>query len=330
MVTQQQIAKKAGVSISMVSRVLSGWADNGGVSKANVAKIRKLAKKYAYRPNIAGRALRTRKSHTVGILFSARSILYRELVPELQSCLFRRGYSAVCGFWNTVDDADNVISAVASGLVDGLIASHPPAEMKRLVSGLPVVHFMYQDPDGDAVYVDKKDVLNKVVHHLTSLGHRRLFFIDCGVHEGKDFIGEFREAGLVAGAAEWANAASPDGLHTVCRDSLRQILDVPAAERPTAFVCADDATAVLVVTALQNMGYKVPGDISVVGSEVLDIGKIVMPAITTCGPGKTKIAEALVDAMMNRLNAPDTPPQDVPLLSEVIARDSTGPAPVIR
>ncbi len=329
MVTQEQIAKEVGVSISMVSRVLSGWADNGGVSRQNIVKIRKLAKKLGYRPNLAGRALRTRKSHTIGILFSARSILYRELVPELQSCLFRRGYSAVCGFWNTNDDADDVISAVSAGLVDGLIASHPPSETKRLAPGLPVVHFMYQDETVDAVYVDKKDVLSKVVRHLTGLGHRRLFFVDCGIHEGKDSLGEFREAGLVSGRAEWGCASSPDSRRIIFLESLKQTLDVPADKRPTAFVCADDATAVLVVTALQTLGFKVPGDISVVGSEVLDIGKIVMPTITTCGPGKAKIANALVDTMMARLASPDAPPFDVPLFSEVFARDSSGPAPLL-
>ena len=209
--------------------------------------------------------------------------------------------------------------------MDGLIAGHPPAEMKRLARGLPVVHFMYQDADADSVWVDKADILRKVVDHLTGLGHRRLFFIGSGAHEGKDCLGEFRSAGLVAGAVEWPSFH--DWCHVAFLNALQQVLDVPEDKRPTAFVCGDDTTAVMVVTALQTLGFKVPGDISVVGSEVLDIGRIVMPAITTCGPGRVKIADALVNAMLSRLEAPETPPMHVKLLSEVIARDSTGPAP---
>ena len=325
MVNQALIAKKAGVSISMVSRVLSGWADSGGVAKANAEKIRRIASQLGYRPNLAGRMLRTNKSKTVGLLFSSQSHLYRELVPDLQKRLFAHGYSAVCGFWNTADDADAVIGALSSGWVDGVIAGHPPAEMQRLGVQAPTIHFIYDARDRDCVIVDKADALRKVIGYLTSLGHNRMLFLGSGMQEGGDMLGEYRAAGLVAGVYDWKSRFFLPAIRSELVETLRTALSRPDGDRPTALVCGDDAMAVLCVTILQNMGKRVPGDLSVVGAENLDIGQIAMPAITTCGPHREKIADALVNTLLARLDKPESPPRRIILPSEVIVRESTGP-----
>ncbi len=327
MVNQALIAKKAGVSISMVSRVLSGWADSGGVAKENAERIRRIASQLGYRPNLAGRMLRTNKSKTVGLLFSSQSHLYRELVPELQKRLFAHGYSAVCGFWNTVDDADAVIGAISGGWVDGVIACHPPTEMRRLGVRAPTVHFMYDEEGCDGVVVDKAVILRKVIGHLTSLGHGRMLFIGTGSHEGCDMLGEYRAAGLVAGVHDMGSRPFLPDIRTELVEILPAALSRPDGERPTAIVCGDDAMAVLCVTILQNMGLRVPRDVSVVGSENLDIGQITMPAITTCGSSHGIIADALVDTLLARLAEPKSLARHVIVPSEIIVRESTGPAP---
>lgn len=327
MVNQAQIAKKAGVSISMVSRVLSGWADDGGVSKANAEKIRQIAARLGYRPNLAARMLRTSKSKVVGLLFSTQSHLYRELVPELQERLFARGYSAICGFWNNVDDADSVIGAMSGGWVDGIITAHPPAEMKRLGIRVPTVHFLYAEEGCDSVTFEKADVLRKAVGHLTSLGHGRMLFLGVGAEMERDVLGEYRAAGLVYGAHNWRNSFCLSEYRADLADILHQALARPDGDHPTALVCGSDALAVLCVTILQRMGWRVPDDISVIGSENLDIGTITMPAITTCAPRRGSIADALVATILARLDAPDSPPRRVILPTEVIGRESTGPAP---
>ena len=327
MVNQALIAKKAGVSIPMVSRVLSGWADSGGVAKANAERIRRIASQLGYRPNLAGRMLRTNKSKTVGLLFSSQSHLYRELVPELQKRLFEHGYSAVCGFWNTADDADAVIGAMSGGWVDGVIAGHPPAEMRRLGLRAPTIHFMYDEEGCDGVIVDKADILRIVIGHLTALGHARMLFVGSGKHEGGDMLGEYRAAGLVVGVHDWKSRFFLPDIRAELVEILRGALSRPDGDRPTAIVCGDDAMAVLCVTILQNMGLRVPRDVSVVGAENLDIGQIAMPSITTCGPSRDKIADALVDTLLARLAEPDSPARHVIVPSEIIVRESTGAAP---
>ena len=98
-VSQRDIAREAGLCIATVSRVLTGKADaTDCVSPKTRQKVREVAERLGYRLNVAGRMLRLGKSNAVGLLFSASSALYMELVPRLQRQLFLRGDVALCGF----------------------------------------------------------------------------------------------------------------------------------------------------------------------------------------------------------------------------------------
>ena len=118
-ISQMEIARRLGISIATVSRVLSGKADTVRcVAPGTVKRVRDTAARLGYRMNFAGRMLRTRRANAVGLLFSSMSPSYLELVTELQRQLFARGYAALCGFWATEEDA-------------GPAADLPPAHAHR-------------------------------------------------------------------------------------------------------------------------------------------------------------------------------------------------------
>ena len=325
-VSQRDIAKEAGLCIATVSRVLTGKADaTGCVSPGTCRKVREAAARLGYRLNIAGRMLRLGRSDAVGLLFSAASNLYMELVPRLQRQVFMRGRVALCGFWNQDCDAASTIAAVAAREVDGIITCHWPEAMRELAPGVPTVHFLGEDPAAACVNIGS--MLEMQVRHLAELGHRRIvLFGPWGAHE-----------------PHVANLASSFGLHTVfvrqdfdadngpSRGGLTQALDLlgrPGSEnRPTALVCHTDVGAALSIAALVQRGFRVPEDISVGSAEGLSFGQRFFPPITAVGPDLDVLAKTLVETLFRRLENPALPPQRIQVPLSLFRGESTGKAP---
>ncbi len=328
MANQTEIAKRAGVSIASVSRVLSGTKGPARVSAAKAEEIRAIAAEVGYQVNMAGRMLRTRKSRTIGLLFNSASLQYRELVPELQWRFYQRGYSAVCGFWKNFEDAPAAIAAICAGCVDGIITCHSPDVVRKIATNRPVVYFMSIEHGIDTVIVDKDAIMRKVTDHLMDLGHRRILYISSLSRVSKKTLADYAARGLrIEDRACKLPLMTVPGVHAGVPEMLAEIFSKPLAKRPTAIVCPNDVIAAISISTLHGMGIETPRDVSVVGSEVLDVGRFSTPTITTCGPGQERIADALVESMFARLDNPTAPRSRVFVEPELFVRDSTGPAP---
>ncbi len=325
-VSQRDIAKEAGLCIATVSRVLTGKAEaTGCVSPKTIRKVREAAERLGYRLNIAGRMLRLGRSDAVGLLFSAASALYMELVPRLQRQIFLRGRVALCGFWNQDSDAASTISAVAAREVDGIITCHWPEEMRELAPGVPTVHFLGNDPKADCV--DIGSMLEILTRHLIELGHREIVFF------GPWTESEPHVASLAASSGLRALFVRQDfdTQHTPSRgglvDALKLFGTPESLSRPTALVCHTDVTAALAIAALAQRGFHVPEDVSVGSAEGLSFGLSFYPPITAAGPDLDVLAETLVETLFKRLENPKLPPQRVMVPLTLFQRGSTGPVP---
>lgn len=323
-VSQRDIAKDTGLCIATVSRVLTGKADaTGCVSPETCRKVRESAARLGYRLNIAGRMLRLGRSDAVGLLFSAASNLYMELVPRLQRQIFLRGRAAICGFWNQEGDAASTISAVAARDVDGIITCHWPDAMRELAPGVPTVHFLGNDPKADCV--DIGSMLEMQTGHLVGLGHRRIVFFGPWTDDSPDFR-RIRALGVRASVVrqDYGSRGGPT------RGGLVNALDLLGAPgdpgRPTALVCHTDEDAGLSIAALAQRGFRVPDDVSVGSAEGLSFGARFFPPITAAGPDLDNLAETLVETLFRRLENPALPPQRVMAPLTLFQRGSTGPA----
>ena len=324
-VSQRDIAKDTGLCIATVSRVLTGKADaTGCVSPGTCRTVRESAARLGYRLNIAGRMLRLGRSDAVGLLFSAASNLYMELVPRLQRQIFLRGRAAICGFWNQEGDAASTISAVAARDVDGIITCHWPAAMRELAPGIPTVHFLGNDPEADCV--DIGSMLELQVRHLVGLGHRHIVLFG----PWSDDEPHVAELAAASGLRVVFVRQDYGTWQTSARGGLVDALDLlgrpGTPDRPTALVCHTDEAAGLSIAALAQRGFRVPDDVSVGSAEGLSFGARFFPPITAAGPDLDNLAETLVETLFRRLENPALPPQRVMAPLTLFQRGSTGPA----
>ena len=181
MVTAQEVADRAGVSLTTVSRV---FRPNGIASSKTRELVRRVADELGYRPNIAARALASRRSHLLGLLVSnfddpENLELFRFVSAEAQ----KRGYHAI--LLNIAQESSQIgsVDQALQHQVDGLLvsASHLPEELARRCAeqGKPIVIVGRKSrrPGYSSVYCDNADGARQVAEYLHELGCVRPAFI---------------------------------------------------------------------------------------------------------------------------------------------------------
>ena len=320
-VSQRDIAREAGLCIATVSRVLTGKADRlGGVTPETCRKVREAAARLGYRLNVAGRMLRLGKSNAVGLLFSAESALYMELLGHLQRELFRRGFVAIAGLWHNNDDVGQTISAVAAHGVDGLIVCHDPEPVRRLAGDIPVVHFITGDALTDSVTVGAMHAT--LLRHLAECGHRRIVLFGPYGEDDVPAMEVAREFGLSLTFAHCCAGRCAPPMRTRLIGALDLFGSPGRSAGPTALLCPTDDSAALAIAALTRRGIRVPEDVSVGSAESLAFGADFFPPITGTVIDLPLLARTLVDTLFSRMENPSAPPVHIEMPLTVARRES--------
>lgn len=293
MITLKDVAAAAGVSSSAVSLVLSG-RHRGRVNSDTAARIRRVADDMGYIPNQLARGLKTRRTHTIGVVADrvATVPFAGRMLEGLQSAAAASGYVAM--IIDTASDPDLVPHATRSLLqrdIDGLVIA---CEYPRIVdvpvapSELPIVTLdgYASSPEvADAVVPDEHGGAFAATTHLLDRGHRRiaLFTLDPDA-----FIAvRLRREGYV-GALEARGVpfeprlvvTSPDTATVAAYPAALALLSGP--ERPTAVFCFSDQMAFAIYQAAEGLGLKIPEDLSVVGfDDQRYIADALRPGLTT-------------------------------------------------
>jgi LacI family transcriptional regulator len=324
------VARRARVSVSTVSRVLS----NTGRMKASTrARVLRIAKELHYRPDVHAQALAGRKSHTLGLIVSnLQNPFFVDIFQVMESDAKRRGYEVVVA--NTDYRPKQLASCVQwmlgrrlAGLAV-IVSEKEPSVVEELTrSSIPVVFYDVGAPGLNVTNIrtDYFRGTQRVVEYLHSLGHRRLAFV--GHHERlkplydrkKSFL---KAVGRLSGEITSATAAggdSPDG----GRQAMRSLLE--SGFRPTAVVCVNDFMALGVLRLLRERGLRVPEDVSVVGYDNIHLSEFTFPPLTTVNVPRERIGHGVCAALLPERGVSQV--RDVVIEPELIVRDSTRPPP---
>jgi DNA-binding LacI/PurR family transcriptional regulator len=302
-----------------VSLVLSGKG-RGRISAATEATVRRAAEELGYRPNVAARALRTGSARTVGLVVpDITHPFFGRVLRGAQEAAWREGYAVVLA------DAANdrswelaSLAALRALTVDGYLffeVDAPPGEPVRAVA---IETFSREMP---VVRTDAEGGTRAAVRHLQELGHRRIGHLASEV-EADTFrlrLDAFREAAgdtdLRALSAFTVDAA---------RGAARELLERP--DRATAIVADDDVLAAGAVLAARDAGLAVPGDVSVVGFDDLELARLLSPPLTTVAVDSEGLGAAAFEALHEVLTGGEPAPERV-LPVELVVRGSTAPPP---
>ncbi|MCK0151526.1 LacI family DNA-binding transcriptional regulator [Marivita sp. S6314] len=326
-VTSLDVAKRAGVSRSAVSRVFTPGAS---VSERTAQKVRDAADALGYRPNVLARAMLTGKSKIIGLVVAyLDNHFYPKILELLSEALEREGYHVLVFMAShTASDIEDVVSQILDYQVDGLVLasvalSSDLADRCR-ASGVPVVLFNRKvEIEGElAVVSDNRTGGQIVAQHLIDLGRTRIGHIAGweGASTQRDREAGFMEGLRAAGLGLYAREVGDFRLNRA-KDAARRMFDTDA--RPDAVFVANDYMAFGVMDVLRaELGLRVPQDVAVVGFD--DVPSAGWPAydLTTVRQNAAAMVDATVAALITeisgeRVDAPD------PLAVELVKRGTT-------
>jgi DNA-binding LacI/PurR family transcriptional regulator len=325
-VTSLDVAKRAGVSRSAVSRVFTPGAS---VSERTATKVREAADALGYRPNVLARAMLTGKSKIIGLVVAYLDNHFYPTVLELLSeGLEREGYHVLVFMAShSAGDIEDVVGQILDYQIDGLILASVALSSdladRCSASGVPVVLFNRKlETQGElAVVSDNHAGGRMAADHLVSLGRKRNGHIAGweGASTQRDREAGFMEGLRAAGLGLFAREVGDFKLNQA-KDAARRMFDTDT--RPDAVFVANDYMAFGVMDVLRaELGLSVPGDVAVVGFD--DVPSADWPAysLTTIRQDAQAMVNATVQALMTEIDGGTADMPD-PLPVTLIRRNS--------
>jgi DNA-binding LacI/PurR family transcriptional regulator len=307
-VTATDVARRAGVSQSAVSRVFTPGAS---VSEAMAERVRSVAEELGYRPNVLARSLITGRTRIVGLVVGyLENPFYPEVLETLSAALEALGYHILvfhAADGEGQEDVERVVADLMDYQVDGLVTASVHLS-DRLVArcraaGLPVVLFNRGLPGSGLSSVTSANRAGgaAVARFLLDGGHRRIAHIG-GLQTastGLDRWEGFRDALQAAGQEVHALALGGfdrDRAIAAAREMMGR------AEPPDAIFVANDHMALGVLDALRHgMGVDVPGEVSIVGYDDVPAAAWHAFALTTLRQPVDQMVAAAVDILTGEI-----------------------------
>ena len=282
----KMIARKAGVSISTVSRVMNS---SKPVSSELQKRVYDAVKQMNYKPNSIARSLILNKTNLIGVVVpDVSGSFHAQLLSGIESFAAQAEYGVIiCNVYRNWDKQQKYFSLLQERHVDGIILlhDHPLEEIAAFqkLSSTPLV-FASVPVEGAMipfVGIDEVKAAYDAVSHLIAKGHR-----DIGLIYGECYaLGKLRKEGYSRAledhgipVTEAFTAHRPDGVEFGYQ-AMEQILS--HAEHPTAVFCVSDEMAVGALDCILDRGLKVPDDISLIGFDDVDLSQVVRPKLTT-------------------------------------------------
>ncbi len=324
MITQKEIAEACGVSVTTVSRVLSGKAKTIGVTAHTIERVKAEAMRVGYVPNAHAQNLKGVSAHTLGVVVSDfEDPFIGWITGELQRLAAERKYSLV------LEGLSPNTGALVKHLVDGLIlvGTHDSASWARpyLEQDIPCICIGHTPDAGtiQGVTVDEASGFEQLIQHLLDLGHRRLGFIG-----GDNILHKQRRKHFEAFAGtytrpEWI-VESREPPTRAGMEAVQRLLGQAGNPMPSAIVAASDIRALGAIRGLVQAGLRVPEQISLTGFDDMPLAEYTNPPLTTI----RQPIEAICEQAFDRATG-ETADTDLlcPLPAVLVERDSTMSAP---
>jgi LacI family transcriptional regulator len=330
--TLRDVAAAARVHPATASRAL-----NPGtrllVSEETAKRVTEAAERLGYRPNPVARSLRTRRSHTIGVLIpDLNNPLFPPIVRGLEDRLAQHGYVVLMG--NTDGDLKRermVFDQMRARHVDGFVLAtatlHNPMLAEAAEADLPVV-LMNRTAQGypfSSVSVDNEQGERAAVSHMVSLGHKRIGHIagpqeiSTGVARLRGFTDGMSSHGLPADEIVYASGYSIEEGRRCAHELLA------ANSGLTAIVAANDMLAVGCYGAFDDLGLRCPEDISVIGFNDMPFIDRLRPPLSTVRFPHYKLGTEAAKLLLERIEDTDSSVKILFLAPELVARGSTTP-----
>lgn len=320
-VTMKDVAARAGVSPTVVSRVLHNKATSIRVSEPTAERVRKAAKDMGYRVNVMARNFRERQTQMIGVLhgigferlrFDRGTRYFAALMDGIVDGAFDHGYSVtLCPRLLGQSPED----AMSDGRFDGLIwySTFPMGENRTMLENcsvpLVLIHTSGAEFGGKfpSVMCDNAQGASSAVDHLVGLGHKKIAF----AFDGDDPFGEtkMRSDAFESRLIYHGLSVDQKDMIDVRGDRSGLVEYYSGGLLHTGIVCSNDGVAADFILHSPDFSIRIPDDLSVVGFDSTSFCNELRPSLTSVSQPLVVMGRTAVDLLIKNINGdlPDTP-----------------------
>lgn len=311
--SMRQVADHAGVSMSSVSRVLSGHPD---VSPAMRERVLSSVRELGYEPNLLAQSLRRNETLSVGfVVGDIGNPLLAEIVSGAETGLRAAGYSMLL----TNSEGDPALDVAHVRLfeqrrVDGLILStsddrgHAVADVLRQLR-VPVVlvdRVLPADIGASRALSDHRSGMGEAIAHLLELGHRRIALVTGSrVRPALERLRALEDVFAAAGLPKTYLVEEGEFSAEHGEQALHRLLDL--AEPPTAVIAGGNQIMVGALRAVTARGIELGHDLSFVGCDDVPIAELHRPPIAVVRRDNRELGTVAAELLLRRLQGDDEP-----------------------
>lgn len=322
------VAAHAGVSLSTVSRVITGRTP---VSARTRERVEKAIAELDYRPNAAAQALVSGRSTVVSVI--AKNTLrwgYAATLQGIEEAARAAGYAVMITVVDSAlpSDLERAVDSVATRSIAGAVVidfdavgSQSLAALPRSVRVVASAGALKQGEDRPHAYLDDYEGGRRATEYLLSLGHETVHHIaipSTSERSGREW--GWRDALVAAGA----RIPPVIGADYDPRSGYRAAKLLPA--EATAILCGNDEVAIGVIRELTERGVRVPADVSVMGFDDQDFAAMWSPALSTVRQDFSDLGRRTFALLLEWIQTGVRPPDSI-AAAEVVVRESTAPPP---
>ncbi|AIG74797.1 MULTISPECIES: LacI family DNA-binding transcriptional regulator [Amycolatopsis] len=325
--TMEDVAAKAGVSRALVSLVMRN-APN--VSDERRTRVLCAAHELGYEPHAMARSLASRTSTVLGVMVSdLRNAFFADVVEGLDAAAEAAGFHLILNTGGRSPARERAaLKSLLSFRPAGVILLSPvvPAsaiEEAAAQSPVVLVSRTSRAAGVDTVNDDGEAGSALAVDHLVSLGHKRIAHLDGGLAAGaaarrRGYLQAMRRHRLhpVIVHSEHTDTAGEKAVHEL-------LSDPPEGGMPTALVAGNDFNAVGAISALEEVGLRVPEDVSVVGYDNTSLAALRHLSLTTVDQPRTEMGRLAVEALLERIRGERAEPVRHLLHPSLVVRSTT-------
>ncbi|HMZ52239.1 MAG TPA: LacI family DNA-binding transcriptional regulator [Candidatus Sumerlaeota bacterium] len=337
-VTVKEIAKRAGVSVSTVSRVLSGVDTMIPISEKTRRRVLQVCEEMQFLPDVNHGRLQTRRSHTIALLVRRYSttipdqFIFDEAIGRflstLETDLGRAGYViTIQGVDDEYEDSREYLKILRNNTADGLVVwgafRGSDAYVRLRDEQRPSIAVAFpNDQAANFIMPDNEQGAYDITRHLLSVGHRKIALMNAGSGEIVDTL---RERGYQRAIQE------AGGTPVLLRANYSVKGGMVAAEKlfanrdgVTAVFAANDLMAIGTMQVAQRHGLRVPEDFAIAGFDGSSHGEITSPPITTGRLPLEEMGTLAARHIVEMIEGKNTGGCQITLPVEVLRRKSTG------
>lgn len=334
--TINDVAALAGVSKRTVSRVING---SPRVNPDTRARIQRAIEQLNFAPNREARGLAAKRSYLLGLIYDVPTLFINSIQKGMLSVCEDSGYEVVVHACHIEHDGlvDDVVRFINRAHLDGVMILPPVSDINTLADSLDEIGCKFvrfsSELGGESykqVVTDYMPAIMDMTNHLVELGHREFGYITgppshvSSRKRQEVFIQALKSHGLklpgnmiVEGAFTYESGLAAG----------RKILSLDRP--PTAIFAANDEMAFGVMNVADELGVKIPDDLSLVGFDGTKFSTFVIPSLSTIIRQTDEMAQLGTQKLLALINdGPDAARAFETMVSpRFLPRESTGPAP---